>query len=1191
MPRNNQQAIDELQRLLEDPGLLNLHAQGHARTLINQLGTPRDEWPNFSVDLNERLLYFAHLMLVRGIELFGDERSTDLSRTLLLRGAEALEFIADISSSRISQFDERLNAAIAYHIAGYHARSYVMVNRLEQMEQSIENRDPISSPTLAILRRDLRKLSEECFRILSDDDFKDTALATSLHEGEADEDEVIAALGRRSLAVALIQYLEYAKSGASALIARARATCVDVAALGQQAGHVELWWLGQAIEKLLDDLGNSSLWEGLRDLSPSPPSGGAIGRYIESQLRLQPSIVTLWPSQLSALPMIKSAANPSFCLRMPTSAGKTKIAELCIIRTLLESVTIDDAKCLYIAPYRSLAVEVEATLAKGLRSLGIRVSEIYGGFDLTATDKRLIRETQVLVATPEKFDATIRLAPDLIKNVRLVVIDEGHIAGDLNERGVRAEFLVNRLLWQLGRENCRHLFVSAVLPNPAEFAEWIGKSQHNLIDLNWRPSRLVIGECEWSPRRGSVRLSFTHEGSKALDQEVFVQPFVRVRAVKGIPGCGRRRNPFPNDASEAFAASVVRFARYGSTLAFVPQARQVDSTARNILSSITFLKALAESDGDQWNFPQPDLDSPLIIQAIETITDELGENSEVASFLRNGVAIHRSSLPGRVKVAMERLIRSGEVRIIVATTTLAQGVNLPIRTVLVRGLQQGQDKVIDAKTFWNIAGRAGRAMQENEGQILFFNDVGRDPGIVRRQRETMRRLINRSDVEQVIGVLHQILTILAERWKQDAPALNFEHLCMKLAQDDFDWVSEANRKKIRNNFELLDQHLLAISVEGQFGPEDFDTLQEVLRDSLLFAQLQPRPIEHIDLLAVEKIVASRLRRVFARVPDETKRVQFYRMGMSLRDCETIEAATDELLELVRQASNWKELDRPEKLDLLETFARLATSVEATAQAAGTLPSNALSIVRAWLSGHRCVEMIADGLGNEFEDNAELLGRFLEQFCVYGLAWVVSGFISFAKVHLEGTGEELPPVTEHFPAMFKLGIDDALAAVFVPYLQMDRKLSAAISPLCPYDFTNVPQALVWLHNVDVEDLIAQGLSAESAQMVVSKRRELPDFDLFAFHENSARWIIQTPDAHSPTIEPEDPIVVLPRIDRGPECFDVFDLSGNRVGGYRLKSGRLPEWMNDPVCIQSVAEEIEENEDGSTSITLLIREIGS
>ncbi len=98
----------------------------------------------------------------------------------------------------------------------------------------------------------------------------------------------------------------------------------------------------------------------------------------------------------------------------------------------------------------------------------------------------------------------------------------------------------------------------------------------------------------------------------------------------------------------------------------------------------------------------------------------MGADSIVGKCLKAGVVVHHGSLPQVVKLGLERLVRGGAVRLVVATTTLAQGVNFPIRTVLVHSLDHGQGEKVSPMDFWNICGRAGRGMKENEGQVLFF---------------------------------------------------------------------------------------------------------------------------------------------------------------------------------------------------------------------------------------------------------------------------------------------------------------------------------------------------------------------------------------------------------------------------------------------------------------------------------------
>src|SRR5205823_5480701 len=97
-------------------------------------------------------------------------------------------------------------------------------------------------------------------------------------------------------------------------------------------------------------------------------------------------VVELWPSQQKALPVIADASRPDFCLKMPTSSGKTRVAELTVLRFLLDHPRDTDAKCIYLAPFRSLAVEVEQTLRRSLGTLGVVVSQIYGGFEFNPAD-------------------------------------------------------------------------------------------------------------------------------------------------------------------------------------------------------------------------------------------------------------------------------------------------------------------------------------------------------------------------------------------------------------------------------------------------------------------------------------------------------------------------------------------------------------------------------------------------------------------------------------------------------------------------------------------------------------------------------------------------------------------------------------------------------------------------------------
>lgn len=1184
--RDLAQLSEKMETLLGDRVRRNLHAQAHARMILQQLGTPETEWPPFSASLDERLSYFANVAIVMALDLVDSVEHVTQARSLLTQGAEALEFLCGTGKAKGCIPDELLKAAVAYHIAGHHARSYVLIQTATLREAES---DDFSRMLVSLIRRDLAKTRDVTFDFFVGEVYSDSALAASLANGESTDDDAIANLGRRSLAEAISHYLEYVKTGAGDLFEIALERCRLVTELGRDSRHVDLWWWGRAIERVMRELGESSLWNCIGDIGPEQPWGSPIARYIESLASRRPASVSLWPSQRSALDLIKRPDAPSFCVRMPTSAGKTRIAELCIIRAMLENVTVENAKCIYIAPFRSLAAEIETSLRDGLKSLGIRVSEIYGGFDLTASDQRLIQETQVLIATPEKLDAALRIAPDLLSAVKLVVFDEGHLAGDISERGIRSEFLVNRLLWRLGRENCRHLFLSAVIPNPQDFARWIGGEEANIAESSWRPSRLLIGTCLWNGNR--VRLEYTHSSRERLDHETFVPQFVRTQAVRGLPGIGARRNPFPHDAGEAYAVAAIRLASLGTSLAFVPQARQVASTARLLLKSLNILRAIAANGGLPLIFPTPNVGSALMTECLTAISDELGDDSEVASFVRAGIAVHHGNLPSRVRIAIERLVRDRQLMLIVATTTLGQGVNLPIRTVLVRGLQQDQQRQIDSLAFWNIAGRAGRALRENEGHVLFFLDETVGAYQLATRRGATNRLIEQTDIAAVIGLLHRALRFLRDVWRSSAPAIDFAGLCARIAEDDFSWAPEVRRATLASIFGLVDQNLLAISVESGYSPDQADRLQEVLRESLLFCQLDAHPIQGIDRQAAVSVLSARMSSIHRRFPQQDRRERFYKMGFDLEDCSTAEQSADAIADVMRQAENWEILDHEQRLDLLFAIAIIALPLNTMRSATTKSPDQLRPMIRGWLAGESCVEIIANGGAAQIAEDAGELSRIVERVCVYGLAWVINGFVGIARHTAAQRGVEFPEVAAHFPAMFKLGVPTPLAAVFATYLQMDRRLAIVAATACQYDHDHLDRAIAWLHNSDLDDFASQGVPPGDAERIMALRRTFADIiQTVATGDADSRRVRVSP-ARAAGIAVDESVLFKPRPDRGPASFTLCRLTGDEIGTYRFDRVPVPDWLRHPSAVISRIAAIDAQGDQGIVLAIDSRRLGS
>ena len=121
--------------------------------------------------------------------------------------------------------------------------------------------------------------------------------------------------------------------------------------------------------------------------------------------------------------------------------------------------SLDRTRSAFISlPFEPLAVEVERSLRAAFDPLGFAVSELYGGYELSEAEGEVIESVSIVVVTPEKLDAMLRFAPEVFENVKCVIVDEGHTAGDTSERGLRAEFVLNRLLRRLPRNTCRYVF-------------------------------------------------------------------------------------------------------------------------------------------------------------------------------------------------------------------------------------------------------------------------------------------------------------------------------------------------------------------------------------------------------------------------------------------------------------------------------------------------------------------------------------------------------------------------------------------------------------------------------------------------------------------------------------------------------------------------------------------------------------
>jgi helicase len=133
------------------------------------------------------------------------------------------------------------------------------------------------------------------------------------------------------------------------------------------------------------------------------------------------SVSEVWPSQLRAIEQGLLSDSRNKIIRMPTSAGKTRVAEMAMVHTL---VTAPASKCVYIAPYRALVGEIEEAFSHLFSDLGYRLSSILGTYESDDFEQLLVSDADVLVVTPEKLDLLQRFRREFLANVRLLILDE-----------------------------------------------------------------------------------------------------------------------------------------------------------------------------------------------------------------------------------------------------------------------------------------------------------------------------------------------------------------------------------------------------------------------------------------------------------------------------------------------------------------------------------------------------------------------------------------------------------------------------------------------------------------------------------------------------------------------------------------------------------------------------------------------
>jgi replicative superfamily II helicase len=469
----------------------------------------------------------------------------------------------------------------------------------------------------------------------------------------------------------------------------------------------------------------------------------------------------------------------------PTASGKTVLAELAMVRELSKPRR---GKILYLAPLRALTNEKESEWTSLFAPMGFEVYVVSGEREL---DPAKARSAQIIISTPEKWDSSSRkhsTTHKFVNDVSVIIIDEVHLL-DSDERGGVLEALVTRMK-RIRDDKVRIVALSATMPNVGEIAQWIGASEDYTFtfDDSFRPVPLKADVFRYNPGKNK-----------------FVDKYIRLyKAVQLI------EPHIPDGQALIFVATRSDTVQAASKLVEIFKTKRTTLTTNESEQVATRIK-----------------------------------NKALGEAVRNGVGFHHAGLVKQDRDIVEDAFKAGHIKILVSTSTLAWGVNLPARVVVIRDIaNEVIDEEMSSLDILQMIGRAGRPKYDERGfgWIIAPRDRAEDFIEMLREGPPIRSQLNKTLSE------HLNAEISMGTIKSRAEA-------KKWLSETFYYVQNPQSGV------LLDDHInslitqgFAVETEGLLLPTDLGTLASKyylrLNTARGFAQLKESPSDEELLDAV-----------------------------------------------------------------------------------------------------------------------------------------------------------------------------------------------------------------------------------------------------------------------------------------------------------------------------------------------------
>lgn len=402
-------------------------------------------------------------------------------------------------------------------------------------------------------------------------------------------------------------------------------------------------------------------------------------------------------------------------IQMPTSSGKTTSVSLAIQSAFLSKRT---SIVIVVAPFRALCKEIlfdmEKFFAFDENIIVAEFSDIPEPSEIELVASESIVK-KVFVMTPEKLAYILKHNTEIIESINMIVFDEAHLFDD-ESRGTDYELLLATINNYI-RPDAQKILVSAVISNADMLNSWINKDGTVINNNTIKTSEKTVAFNTFMSSNVNNAYSNLHfvEPNKNLEEEFYVPRVAQTKALNKV-GKEKKQRYFPDFKSNKQDVGIyyaIKLIRNGSIAIFCSKKDIVNKILLRFIElkerGISLDDFSCLSDGTECS------------KIAYLIREHLGENNLYMAAL-NGIVGHHSGVPNGVRIAEEYALKKSLIRCVVCTSTLAQGVNLPIKYLIVSSIYQSK-QIIKVRDFHNLIGRTARAGKETEGTIILTEDI------------------------------------------------------------------------------------------------------------------------------------------------------------------------------------------------------------------------------------------------------------------------------------------------------------------------------------------------------------------------------------------------------------------------------------------------------------------------------------